>query len=62
MSKEFSLVPGATDDIYQANEYVEITKNSEIYLYKHTPRSKSKYFGYCTGGCNLKVFLLNLLQ
>lgn len=56
MSKEFTLIPGGTD-IYHANKYVEITKNSEIYLYKHTPSSTGKYFGYCTGGCSLKVFL-----
>lgn len=55
MSKEFTLEPAGVD-VFNANDYVEITKNSEKYLYKHSKSSKSKYFGYCTGGCNLKVF------
>lgn len=55
MSKEFTLEPAGVD-VFHANDYVKITKNSEKYLYKHSKSSESKYFGYCTGGCNLKVF------
>lgn len=55
MSKEFTLNPGDIE-YYHANDFIEVTKNSNKYLYKPNKKSAGRYFGYCTGGCDLKVF------
>jgi len=56
MSKMFTLKPYAIDE-YHANEYSKTTKNAPHYKYYPDGEKEGKFFGYCTGGCGLKVFL-----
>jgi hypothetical protein len=56
MSKHFTLTPGSNEE-FHANDYEKVTKNASQYLYYPKGGGSPRFFGYCTGGCELKVFL-----
>lgn len=56
MSKYFTLIPGHKEE-YHANKYEKITKNAPQYEFHQKGGGAPRFFGYCTGGCELKVFL-----
>lgn len=56
MSKMFTLKPNETEE-FHANDFTAVTLNAPKYQYYPDEGSEARFFGYCTGGCGLKVFL-----